>query len=616
MIQLNGINLGQRHYELNKKVDELFTKKENFEKVSASEEKSDVERLLKIDLANLHKNLEYLANTLKCGDPLYISRALKCTALFEDHVIINPEYLHSNIIPFMSQKMKRKMLTAIAMHVKDQERVDSFYQYCINHKLNAIANKFVINASQLCKEEYLKSHIDIDDSIKFELFFGNCYDLIDRHMKRKKLNNYYCRSDLFRFSYLFSSSSEKYLNLLEEYLENEKCTYYNSYTKFGLRMSKIIMKKHKQRVFDKPWLYLGALNKSMITRYTSSDDAKKFAVALLPDRCKNLACFWSDYSYENYAFFLKKIPNNEIYAFLKQIFASKYPNEIFEMNFSFYRLGYHKLMTSEERHEWALKHIEQKKEHFGPLKDYKWYKFVKFNKAFFEIKKLIYVNKSAEVRSDLINVLVESASQEDVEDLLKYYYERHVNESTLLKENFLNKIIETHNVYKFDEKCWTLFMKLLHSLEAFTLNNNSAYTIIAVLYNIIKYKTIPENLETFCTFGRSFPGWINVIDKLDSEEKELVFNYLREHFANKIKQLMDTDSENLKKEEVKKEIVLLIWSTKTLIHTFNKSKSDFPEIAMKGVKLYWDEFSYEGWRMADMGVATLGQAGALAPPWL
>ncbi|KAF9795969.1 hypothetical protein SFRURICE_010066, partial [Spodoptera frugiperda] len=134
MIILTGKNLGERHKDLNAKVKEAREKRVDFDELKRTPEQSDVDKLFKIALASKYINIDYIVEVLKCGDPLYISKALKCVWMYDDKYahIINPDNLQNNIIPFMSTKMKKKMLTAVSMHVRNESRAAEFYNYCMN----------------------------------------------------------------------------------------------------------------------------------------------------------------------------------------------------------------------------------------------------------------------------------------------------------------------------------------------------------------------------------------------------------------------------------------------------------------------------------------------------
>ncbi|KAF9418294.1 hypothetical protein HW555_004827 [Spodoptera exigua] len=273
-------NLGERHKDLNMKVHEATIKRVDFDEIKQTPEESDVDKLFKIAVASKYMNIEYIIDVLKCGDPLYISKALKCDWIYGDNYahIINPRNLQNDIIPYMSIKMKKKMLTAISMHIRNESRAVEFYNYCVE-------------------------------------------------------------------------------------------------------------------------------------------------------------------------------------------------------------IGCYEIMTVEEKETWALQQIASEKEILGKGQDYLWYKFINFEKAFKEMKRLVMITPNRSKRADMILILIESAkTQRDLETLLKYFYERHINEQKHVKENFLDKVLRYFNVYEFDKDCWEALNIMFHNLEVYSSTDyisKNEYRLIA-----------------------------------------------------------------------------------------------------------------------------------------
>ncbi|XP_013164081.1 PREDICTED: uncharacterized protein LOC106115282 [Papilio xuthus] len=585
MINLKGHNLPERQKELNKRVRDATKKNIPFESVRDKHEATDVDKLFKIDLASNYKNIDYILNTFKCGDSLYISRALKCSWIFEDEYsnIINPDYLHQNIFPFMSIKMKKKLLVAIYTHLKSEERIIAFYNYCIEKKLTTIAHKFLIITPDNFKLDIINKGLNLKDvweeSVFLKNFFGDSITLLEAYSKTKD-GAHKVRRYLLDLRHLYSVSDVKYLDLIEIFVHIE---YRMKSDELGLRMSKDIMKKHKDRVLKKPLLYLSILNKTQVVKYSTIEDAKSFAVALLPSSASN---FWLDNYRRTNKYILDVIPKQEMFPFLKKIFSDAYPNEDFETCMHFYNYRFYDMFNEEEKEKWALSQIESQQEVLGPGKDFKWYQFVNFDIALEGIKKYIMITIDKEKRGEMINILVESAkTQQDLEKLFKYYYERHVNESSSNKEHFMKTVIINHNVFEFDDECWNGFNKILYSMHIYSNSGfffMTDFRLLVVIYNIVHGKEIPEQFRDILYSGFNYL----YVDKLSMEKRQILYNYLMNLYTVKIKEF---DGKNYEGEE-RNSIRRYISSVLRVMEIFEKVKEDCPDPIMKYIKLDWENF--------------------------
>ncbi|XP_045761907.1 uncharacterized protein LOC123865107 [Maniola jurtina] len=594
MLKLKGNNLGKRHQELNKEVIKTTSENVDFDLVKGLKEDSDADRLYKIDVASVYKNMDYIIETLKCGDSLYISRALKkCTWLYENEnsYIINPDYLHHEVFPFMSSKMTKKLLTTISIHVRDEKRAEDFYNYCIrDKKLNNIATKFLVWTSEQHKLEYINKNNHID-KIKLKYIIGNSFDLAEVYLTKEK---WQMNEKVHALCYLINISSEKYLNLMEKYIDIS-----TNAPKLGHRYSKVIITKHKERVSNNVQLYLNKLNLDVVAKHSSVEDVKKYAIALLPPTAEE---FWSMDFYDTYKKIFKILPQNEVYRFLREIFLSKYLNEPFEMSKNFYNLNYYKLLTSKEREMWALENLKQN--NVFPGKDdgdiWFWYQFVNFELAFKEIKTCIAVCNSNYKREAMVDVLIDSVkNEEELEKLLKYYYERHINESEGSKMEFIENIIDKHNAYKFDENSWDVFNKILHSTSFFSKGysayGSNSYKTFIIIYCFIHNKPIPKILEDY-VITRSNAQCIkydmkNLHEKLTNEQMKAVYQKCIDLCTNKLK-LFDTQTYDAVKNEAREIFDFAL----VIMEAFEKTKDDCPDIILKYMKL--DDY-YKGYKFVN-----------------
>ncbi|CAH0403408.1 unnamed protein product [Chilo suppressalis] len=590
MIILTGNNLCKRQQELNAKVNEAVVSKINFEDIKDEPEATDVDKLFKIDVAAKYKNSPYVIEVLKCGDSLYISRVLKkCTWLFNNDYsnVINTDYLHHNIFPFMSVKMKRKLLTAVSTNLKSEARATDFYKYCLRVKLAELADKFLLQTSESFKLNYLENDV-LNNDIKYvKSFIGHSFALLDAYISKQ---SEYSTLDIREFRHLYSVSEEKYLDLLEKHAKIDQSRR-GSNNLLGLRISKHIMTKHKKRVLKNPYLYLNLLNSCKIVRHSNSEDAKVYVVSLMPKEASN---FWAIDFYTKYKYIINVIPENERYTFLQKTFTSHYPSEEFETNKFFYGQNYYNLMSLDERENWALQQIEIGKELHGPGRDFVWYKFVNFEKAFVELKKYIKTATNPNKRKEIIQTLVDSTkNQREIEQVLKYYFERHINESRSSKEFFVSTVMSRHKVFKFDNDCWAAFDKLLLSLNVYNTNHgNVNFKIASILYHILNKKPLPDSLEEYLDSNLSTYSFKSYIDEFSDEEKLAVYEYISNFYLKKIESFLPIPKDSKELQETKARVILYIHFLLEFMAMYKKEQKDIPDVVMKFIKLDHDAFKY------------------------
>ncbi|XP_072946481.1 uncharacterized protein [Epargyreus clarus] len=591
MVVLTGKNLGERHRELNSKVADVVANKQDFGDMKHEEETTDIDKLYKIDIASQYKDVDYIVEVLKAGDSLYISRALKCVWLYEDTYshVINTENLHDNIFPFMSLKMITKTLSTISMYIRNKDRAASFYTYCMNNKMSSMAMKFLTFTSEEFKLDTIKNQevnlFDYFDTQKtLKNFIGNSFLLGINYIEANQRQKQYITHNL---RFLYTVCNEKYLDILENY-ESVDVDNPNSLSRFGIRISKDIMMKHKNRVLNNPLLYVNKLNKSMLTKHSTSDDVKKFIPHLMPD---NVAEFWRKDFCDAYSYVLDLIPINEKFEYVKQMFSCKYPNEEFEMAINFYDLKYYNMLPINERELWAFRHINSEKEILGNGNDYNWYKFVEFDKAFVEIKKCIMI--TPDKRSNMLNILVESAKdQNDLIKLLNYYYDRHVNEKSYEKENFLNKVLHKHNVFEFNIECWESLNKLFYSLKLYNVGNyssNKVFQAIAVACHILHNKDLPKALKDFIDLDVNYSYFQLLLEKMGKDKSEIVFQYILKLFVDKLEPF----EQDLHKKKLREKLVQYVYNINNLLSTFHKRDEDCPKIVTKFMEFHSPESKIE-----------------------
>ncbi|XP_026316140.1 uncharacterized protein LOC113227433 [Hyposmocoma kahamanoa] len=575
---LTGTNLGQRQHDFNTKVNEAANKRIDFQQIKQNPETSDVDKLFKIDLASKYKNIEYFIEVLKSGDSFHIIRVLKHNWMYDDKYshIINVDYLEHNVFPYMSIKMKRKLLTNISNNVTNEKRSKCFYIYCVSKCLYHNATKFLLHTSESFKLNAIQTQMDmlnnLDDNLKF--FIGDSFELVHAYLKEKKNGR---NAIFYELRHMYSISSEEYLDVVEKYSkvhdDKPKC--------LGLRISKDIMKNHKKRVLHKPRLYIPIINKNILVKHSTSEEAKNYLKALLPE---NVDHFWSNIFISKYRSIIDALAIGEKFKFLKKIFSDKYPGERFEMKSDFYLLDYYEIMTEEERELWALEHLA-----LNDDDNYQYYKFLPFDKAFERMTKEILVTPDALQRSRILETVVETAKTKDqILKFLEYYYNRHANER--YKDSFISVLLDKHSVLDFEEDCFNIVLKLMRSVK--TSFYEDKFNALIIIYSILRGKDFTQNGLPVCLKGLirtsfSITQLTDHVKKLDPERKEITYQGLREISIDVLKNLL-ADTSN---EYYHYELKVFIQFYLSFIKYFQKPNSDVPEAVAKYIESKWEDFS-------------------------
>lgn len=569
---LTGKNLGERQRELNNKVNEAFSNKVDFEHVRYEPEHSDVDRLFKIDLASKYKNLDYILETIKCGDSLYVSRALKSSWLFEDEYshIINVDYLHNELFPYMSFKMVRKLLTIVSMHVKD-EKIIEFYNYCKKQRLTQNSYKFLVRTSESFRLQNVPDVNSLIDKQMLTYYIGDSFPIATYCFENTPESEH--NDMLAQFSYLYAVSADKFLDMLEKFWSDDG--FELNQKAIGLRISKDIMTKHKTRLYNLPLFYLRIVRRPVLLKFSTVQDAKFYLTVLLPD---SITQFWRMHFYSKYKYIFELIPFEERLIEFEKIFKKKWPNEEFRLSPHFYQNRYFDLMRIDIKEAWSLQQIERGVELSGTENDFTLYRFVRFEKAFEELKKKIKVTKKLDTRAEMLIVLVKSAKTDrDIEKVLRYFYERHINEMLHVREMFVEAVMTEHNVYKFDLPCWEAYNQLLYNLRIYEPDYHSPksdFKIMPLIYNIINRIEIPKNISRFLESGVYFNFFRVQVGSLTKEEFEMVYEYVLSYYLNRINDI-ETQPSN---EELKPRIRTYVHYILDLLYHFNKTIHNIPEV--------------------------------------
>lgn len=540
---LKGDNLGQKHENYNKLVQEALYNKQAIElKLSGDD---DIQNLLKIDIACKTRNIEFLLEVLKSDDSFYVSRAIKKSKwLIVDKQyshIVNPVYLHTELLPRMTTAAFNKLMLSIRLNLKDSDRVEEFYKYIAEKD-----RKFSFKWLQHCSVTFIENEIRIHgDSVPLYILRR----LVEKSMTILLImldSSSYSRFPLVKDTiFLEKTDIEKYLDAVESHIEHR-----SEYINRSRRTTTILMTRCPDRILDKFEFYSGALHlPTFVKHLKEKQDIQTFLLKHAQN--EKLKRF---YTYSNMEPFIKHMSKDNKFEFVKKIFIHKEYSKSQEDGPCDYNWG----MPRD--------------------KMYRWYKFAPFDEAFTDLKKLIRAESSAASRSSMLQVLISCAGRNPthVRTLLKFYHQKHINEPFIFKSQFVNKFLSQFNTHEFDDETWNTLNQLFQSMEVYTDSENNVQSCIVsiIVRHVVRGDKLPDIINNRFIFD-TMKQYQRKLKK--KEEKDAVFNYLYNHAV--------TRSEN-QKITTESELEYAIRVCESLLHLlkdWKKDLQDFPYV-MKRVK--------------------------------
>ncbi|XP_038217098.1 uncharacterized protein LOC119836007 [Zerene cesonia] len=488
-VVLVGENLGERHHYLNNLVKETCDK-QTYD-FSSLPENTPIDRIFKIDVANRQKIVNYVLETLKDNDMLYVTRALKCTWLLDSDYCstVNPVYLETILFPEMTKPAVNKMKHWIQANLKDSERCQNFYEY---YRSNFDES---INFLWYCSREFITGELNnIIDKITpkhLARLCDACPQIARMYFEslnsnRKALSRY-LDSELEYFNSLkclLKMDGNMYLDLVELYFNQYKHNF------FSPSSTRYVIKNFKNKFLAKPELYTTQfLNMNTLAACLSAEECKELILLLA-----KAEYIESWFSYQSVEPLIKRLPPNERASFKKLVFVDKavgdkvkkwpYPtpsplklDELDDLIF-----------TDEEHDDYELdcedldfRRFLKKRKYMAcsmkmqsvncsrqTLLDqlFSRYRFTGFAKTFTELSTRLQISNTIEERQSIMLVLVSKSGRvpEQVEKLMKMLEERHTNEPSNLRAAIVRSFVKRGCIWRASDDVWNSMLKFGHGL--------------------------------------------------------------------------------------------------------------------------------------------------------
>ncbi|XP_075983459.1 uncharacterized protein LOC142981430 [Anticarsia gemmatalis] len=566
--ELEGSSLREKHRHYNKLLKDSINANQPLTDINY--EDSDLENLLKIDLACRAKDVQYILNVLKSDDMLYVSKAIaRSTWMITDQQyagIINPQYLQSELFPNMTIKAINKFKRHIRLNIKDETRAESFY---LNEKSDIDAAKWLPYCSVdfIGKNvvDHFKSH---NKSIDTALFKRLCEKSVSIFEIILKGIEYYEREKYLQVvTFLLNTDIDKYLDALDN---NDE---YYGYPKLNRKATKLIMNHSPKRVFDQIEKYIQIIHIPTFVRYLKVDEIKGFLYAqakknLNHREFRNLTVLFQLNTLKH---FINKLPKDEQFDFVKKLCMRK-ENEDLEREKETLGMEAHQIKST------CCKYNRE---------PYLWYQFAPFQEAYDEITKLISLSSIPCAKREMLSFLITCAEQnlQHIQMLLKYYIHQCKDEETFPKLKFVSKLLEHTHISKYDKTTWDLFNQVLSNSNS---KSNSTCSDLRsnckeVMDSILIYKALndpdpPEDtaklFESPSSLSDVFNTFVTHKNEMNEDQQSKVFNYLYENLLLRLKNPINNE------EDFSQAIKVLEYILK-LLHYWDKDFLDFPVLLEK-----------------------------------
>lgn len=553
-LDLNGGTLGERHQHYNTLLKTAIANQQPVANFTVDD--TDIEKLLKIDLACHNRDVDYIINVFKYGDMLCLSRALAQSLwLVTDPKyadVINPDYLHIHLVPYMSTKAFIKLNKYIRHNIQDEARAEQFY---LHEKKLTDAVKWLPRCSVDFIESKIEKHVDHCKLRTFKRLCEKSKSIFEIIMKQIHYfeKTRYAQAVMF----LLKADVNKYLDIIEK---NDII----DFPKFNDKATGIIMKKCPKRIMDNFDRYVRFIDIQTFSRYIKSEEIKTFLYTQAKKESEsqhnyNLRTF---FNFDSIKYLIKRLPKAEQFDFVKKVFIDKENVEAVEGN----------LKVGTEQYNM--------KKLYNAVRtpSYAWYRFATFERAFEDITRLISKDCDDSNKGPMLEVLISCAEHnlQHIQTLLEYYLDKHKNAECRITLRFTKALLKNTNIHEYDEKTWNLINELFKILKIYDESNsyckkNSLIVESIIIYTLLRDQSVPAVIQQQFTFRSTTLSSYG--SKLKEEQKEKIFLYLYEVLIGNFKPIT--------KEEDFADSIQVMESILRLLRDWKKQLTDYPLVTDK-----------------------------------
>ncbi|XP_063833120.1 uncharacterized protein LOC135082274 [Ostrinia nubilalis] len=533
--------LGAKHRYHNQLVKEAI--ENNYTDVNTGN--NDVNILLQIDISSQNRNVDYILDILKSDDLLHVSRAIKKgTWLITDNNyanIIDPEYLKCHLFPNMSAKAQNKLLKSIRNNLKDEKRAEKFYS--VEDNVEAALKWLPSCSIPFIEIEVTKHYKNIKKPRLFKRLCERSINILNLCPKGDLSKE---KIDAVKF--VQKKDVTTFLNAIEQMKPYETL-------KLNKKTTKLLMTQCPNNIIENFHKYQAYLDKETFSKYLKQDNIKDFIFK----QASMAHSFESSFGlrFEWLQHFIQRMPQEERFDFVNKVFIKQIHKS----------QGSNFLPDSETAHAKILFDLFHNR-------NYEWYKFAPFEIAFDEFRRR---PSCAEDKYDFLKVLIKccGSNQSHLQSILKYYRDKHINDSYDSKTNFVDEILSETNICQYNYETWSILDDLFKSMGVYSQSDDDSikYIETIIVRKLIKNEPIPELIERKFVYNNTLEKFSI---KLKQDEQFRIFNFIFNHVFQKA-----DDLNKIENEEQFSLIAELLKNVLEILKAWRKSMDDYPFVVQK-----------------------------------
>ncbi|XP_047999381.1 uncharacterized protein LOC125236573 [Leguminivora glycinivorella] len=536
-LKLEGATLGHKHRNYNKIVQECTANQTRDALGDIDYNEDDVNNLVKVDIASANRDVDYILGILKGNDMLYVSRALKRSLWLITDIafahIINPEYLHSHLIPNMMAKAANKLMLHIRLNLRDEKRVEDFFNYYEPVDLKT-ALKWLPHCSSTFMEITVAKYSNEIDSSLLKRLCEKSHHILEVYVRTVK-NWGRIRNGFQATMFLLNTHLDFYLNAIETQAKKQK----HELPLFNAKFTKLLMKTSPERIYQNFCNYANNIHIPTFVKFLDENKVKTFLLSHVDIQNPD----WIDF--DNVQHFLKRMPQEERVNFIRDIFVNKCfvpQNEIVDNDFSSDADVDEPKDDGNTGIRLLYKYVHRSCS--GDTSDLlNWCKCLPFDVILTEFKEKINNTTDDYDRNYMFRRLTQVVDNDlrHLETLLQYYNDNHLKDSKDNKVEFVHNLLHRPtNILSYDSKCWGLLMNIFNAIdinieesEGKGFDNDDQIIIRAIIiHEVTNKRDVPETISK----RFSFYTFKEYQKKMAVQEQTLLFDYLYKYLSKKIEE--------------------------------------------------------------------------------
>lgn len=577
--KLEGDSLKDRHKNLNYLISNFNVNEFTSDYIDVLLSGTRIDKIFLAALANRFQNGTVICELLKSEDEVVVAKALKSKWFFEginNRDLLNPTYFLANIFPFASFSTRCKIVTCLAICLKDQTLAENFHK----HLSEKYGRESVVKLLPVCSDNFIIAELEIKgfkvSEVQLKYIYKRHPKLITDFMKK------HYEDDEFDYMYSYDTVELMIHDYPEDYIAMHNIREFSSFT-LGYRSTLLLLKHNKKFVIENASSLYLKLNMPAVLKILKGDDRDQFIMRIFP---KNKTSFLYINFLDNIFKHLK--PEYRV-EYLATIYEKVYVNEDF-MKSDQLPDNLIEYLPFDSRVEWAKKNMSQDKS-----ADEEYLKYLSIDYA---MKKMMDLNNSTpniDKRIKLLQCMIDccriNKNTEMLLNVLKYVAKRHRNDLERLRHSFLEHLRSSFTLHKLSSEHWDVIFEMIRLMiynDEIAKNYHQRFAS-SILEEMIHFR-IMANVEFESVIDIMIEQKLENLNLLTEypEYKNIVFNTILKKFQLLI--------ENKPLDDDVKERIRVIFVAFTKAQENDKNRPSLKEVPwlLNALTLYVNEKDEDG----------------------